>query len=731
MTTILATSYSPLRFVKIFLFIFLGYFTGYAQNSSLSQRTFNLPAGSTTKDYMPGIIILKFRSTDAASAKKQASPEAINALLISIKNVKIESVTKKFPTPDNAQQTESAGGLDRIYEIKFSGTAGIEEIVNELLKNNQVEYAEPSYIYHSDYIPNDPSFSANQDYLNQVKAPQAWDLIRNASNVIIGIIDSGSDLTHPDLAPNIYINAADPVDGIDNDGDGYTDNNKGWDLIGLSGANPKGDNDPSVKSDSTAHGVHVSGLASAVSNNSLGIASIASNAKLLIVKVGADDNGSTVYLGYEGIKYAADHGAKIINCSWGGYTVSSMGQDIVNYALSKDCLIIAAAGNDNSALNFYPASYPGVISVASVSNNDIKSSFSNYGPKVSISAPGNNIYSTLLNNTYGSFSGTSMATPLVSSAAALVKAWYPALSMQEVGQLLIYSADDISASNSGYLGRLGSGRLNVFNALQQNLQPSIVFPAFATKIYGDADFDAGATANSALPINYSSSNTQVATIVNGKIHITGAGTTTITASINGNVSFTQVQDVSRSLRVNKAPQTITFDPIPIQIRGGTPYALKVSASSGLPIALGSLDPFTVTVTNGNLNPLRVGRATVTASQLGNVNYQPATGVIQNVQIVDADGSIVKIWPAVSPNNDGINDYLIIEGIGDYAQNHVTVFTGNGVPVFETENYDNTDHIFKGISKNGSKLPKGSYFYLLQFVIDGKQARKTGYFVLKY
>ncbi|HCN83138.1 MAG TPA: hypothetical protein DIT07_05875 [Sphingobacteriaceae bacterium] len=721
----------------IFSIVFIFSSAIFAQNVNPAQRTFSLSPGLTGKDYIPGVIIVKMKASAPSATPKTSSITPASEFTLSLKSAKVESVINKFVNPTNNTnraatpiQQNDPGGLDRIYELKFSGNTNIEEVINELLQNDQVEYAEPSYIYRTNYIPNDASF-ANQSYLNIVKAPEAWDLIRNSSSVIIGIVDTGSDMDHPDLAANFYINTADPVDGIDNDNDGYIDNNIGWDFVGLSGTNRVQDNNPSVTSDTTMHGVHVSGIASAVSNNGVGVASIAFNAKLLIVKAGADNDGSSIYAGFEGIKYAADHGAKIINCSWGGYSTSSFGQDVINYAISKDCLIISSAGNDNRSTPSYPASYPGVISVASVDNLDRKSSFSNYGSRISISAPGNSIYNTLYNNTYGVFSGTSMASPLVASAAALLKSYYPAYTMNQIGSLLVNSADDISAKNPGFPGQLGTGRLNIFRALSQSLTQTITFPALAAKTYGDADFDPGATINSSLPITYTSSNTSVATIVSGKIHIVGAGTTTITASQNGSAPYTAATPVSRELIVNKAAQVITFSDIPVLIRGGAAVTLEVTSSSGLPVSLNSSDPFVASVSGSSVLPVRVGKAIITAEQAGNANYLPATSVTQNVQVTDTDGSVIKVLAALSPNDDGINDFLTIEGIKDYTSNNVSVFTSNGVPVMQISNYNNTDHIFTGKSKNGDTLPQGTYFYLVQFNIDGKQQRKAGYLVLKY
>jgi subtilisin family serine protease len=208
-----------------------------------------------------------------------------------------------------------------------------------------------------------------QAYLEQVKAPEAWDIpIGSVSPVIIGIVDSGSQLNHSDLAANITHDYADPINGVDDDHDGYIDNLNGWDFVGAHLNNPQADNDPNVVNASNAHGVHVSGLAAAETNNGVGIASIANNyAQILIIKAGADDDSRAILAGYEGIKYAVDHGAKVISCSWGGGAGSSFGQDIINYAINSDCLVVAAAGNENIGQPDYPSAYPGVFSVASVS----------------------------------------------------------------------------------------------------------------------------------------------------------------------------------------------------------------------------------------------------------------------------------------------------------------------------------------------------------------------------
>ncbi|RZM05561.1 MAG: serine protease, partial [Pedobacter sp.] len=366
-----------------------------------------------------------------------------------------------------------------------------------------LEYAEPLFLNKTSAIPNDPDF-ADQHSLVQVKALEAWAIQPDAANVIIAIIDSGSDLDHPDLEANIHINTAEiPNNGLDDDSDGYIDNYKGWDFVGASSSFIE-DNDPNVKADSLDHGVHVSGIASAVTNNGIGVASLARHSKLMILKAGADNSTTTIYptAAYKAMKYAADRGAKIINCSWGRNSgpPSAFEQDVINYAVSKGCLIVAAAGNDGNEVTQYPAGYSGVFAVANVLSSNIdpslqgeKASTSSYGLHVAISAPGTRIYSTTFGGNYGYKSGTSMAAPLVSSAAALVSARYPELSGVQIGELLRLGADDIYTvqGNSSYLNKLGSGRLNIFKALNAGSLPAIrkqfveVLDNFSSRSPGD------------------------------------------------------------------------------------------------------------------------------------------------------------------------------------------------------------------------------------------------------
>lgn len=474
----------------------------FGQNGAkLDKRHFKLPIGLSSKDYVQGTIIVKFKDTSLGGQMMQS--ELIQ--LLKLKSASINQVKQLFGNEpssamgSNKSSAYKASGLERIAEIKYSSVNSIEEVINELLQNPKIEYAEPRYIYRAHALsppPNDPLFTNSnnyQAYLEQVKAPEAWDIpIGSVSPVIIGIVDSGSQLNHSDLAANITHDYADPINGIDDDHDGYIDNLNGWDFVGAHLNNPQADNDPNVVNASNAHGVHVSGLVAAETNNGVGIASIANNyAQILIIKAGADDDSRAILAGYEGIKYAVDRGAKVISCSWGGRAGSSFGQDIINYAINSDCLVVAAAGNKNIGQPDYPSAYPGVFSVASVSASDQKSYFSNYGSQVSIAAPGENILSTYYDNTYAFLSGTSMATPLVSSAAALVRAKFPMLTMKLVGDQLKLTADFIDPQNPGYEGMLGQGRLNVYRALATT--PTIRVQKVTLQDLGDGSIPSGDT----------------------------------------------------------------------------------------------------------------------------------------------------------------------------------------------------------------------------------------------
>jgi serine protease len=482
-----------------------------------SKAKFELSKNVSEKDYMAKTVLVKIDPSKRASLGKASIgiPE-IQTVLQKIGAYKVNTM---FPNAVKAANRMPDGSespdISTIYKISYTADISVVDVINELLKNDAVIYAEPSYIYHINYRPNDPDTNSARNYYQKIiKAYEAWDVSKGDTNVVIGIIDTGGDLDHPDLAANVKKNYADPVNGLDDDGDGYIDNFLGWDFVGATSANFNEDGDPNVQAGGNDHGVHVGGDASAVADNNVGIAGVGFKSKLLFVKCSPDAFENSVYTGYEGIVYAADHGASVINCSWGGQGGGSVGQDVINYAISKNALVVAAAGNNAAdSYDYFPTSYKGVLSVGSTTNTDRRSSFSNFGYSVDVSAPGSGIYSTTYNDSYASYDGTSMASPVAAGAAALVKAHFPSYNAIQVGEQLRVTCDDISSKNSGsYKDKLGKGRINVYKALTVS-SPSIRATKMDFSNNSNGSFLPGDTVSISLElINYlaNTSNLQVA-----------------------------------------------------------------------------------------------------------------------------------------------------------------------------------------------------------------------------
>ncbi len=373
-----------------------------------------------------------------------------------------------------APRTARDPGLERVHLLQLDDGTDVGRTVADLRRQPGVEYAHAlNRVQAFDTVPDDPRF-AEQWAHAKIASTAAWDCTTGSPRVVIAIIDTGTDYTHPDLAANIWSNPAEiPGNGIDDDGNGFVDDVRGWDFVGADCENPLPDNDPF---DDQGHGTHTAGIAAAVGNNGTGIAGVSWNAAILPVK-GLDANGS----GYDdqlalAIRYAVDMGAEILSNSWGGYGDSAVISDAVNYAISSGCIVVAAAGNDSMPTAPFPGGIPGVVGVAATNRLDLRSNYSNFGSWVSVAAPGDHILSTLpaanafgIPGGYGELSGTSMATPHVAGLAALVLAAHqddptPWSSALVTGQVL-NTADPLPADPYFASGLLGSGRINSNAAL--------------------------------------------------------------------------------------------------------------------------------------------------------------------------------------------------------------------------------------------------------------------------
>ena len=375
---------------------------------------------------------------------------------------------------------------ERIVKLTLpeAGEDKVLEAVNMLNASGTVKYAEPNYYYYLDAMPDDSEYVSEDEAktyrFHMIDAEAVWETDINCSNVTVAVLDSGIFAEHEDLKDNIWTKPNEiPNNNYDDDDNGYKDDVHGWDFTG------SGDNDPddgyNPEYNMQGHGTHISGIISAVTGNDKGIASLAGNiktgsAKIVPLKIFFDYNGgksTRVDMIVAAIDYVKKMNIPIANCSWGGSNNEPLMQAIQS---CTDTLFVAAAGNGNNNVGIdmdnaaaYPARYKfdNVISVGASNSDNKLAGFSNYGTSVDIAAPGVNIWSTcntdLKKDSYKYISGTSQATPLVASMAAVLKGKYPSLTPAEIKDCLKEGAT--IATNPGNHEVNANRRLNAEGAL--------------------------------------------------------------------------------------------------------------------------------------------------------------------------------------------------------------------------------------------------------------------------
>lgn len=360
--------------------------------------------------------------------------------------------------------------------LQISSDEDVTDIINELQNDPNVEYAQPDYVLDTYLTPSDARYSEQWGLLNNgqavngqngisgvdIAAANAWDITTGTNKVVVGIVDSGVDISHPDISDNIYVNKKEKIDGKDNDGNGFVDDVNGFDFA---------NNDSSVfdSASQDKHATHIAGIIAAGMNN-VGITGVSPNVKLLPLKFISGNTGYTSDA-ISAIEYGISMGVSVFNCSWGGSQQNEALKDII---ANSNALFICAAGNQGQNVDVnpvYPACYDlsNVISVGAIDNKGELASFSNFGSKVQIAAPGVGILSTLPESKYGLMSGTSMAAPFVAGVAALLKSKYPTMSATDIKTRILNNSTKGQALN----GKVStSGRLNALAALLNNA-PSI------------------------------------------------------------------------------------------------------------------------------------------------------------------------------------------------------------------------------------------------------------------
>lgn len=452
--------------------------------------------------YATGTVILKLhRGVLNERGGVLFNVPGVDAVMQQIGASKRTPLFPRAPMQDNppasvSGQAEDAG-FDRVYIVSYSGPFDAKWVSDRLVETRAIEYAEPYYFFTTDAFPVDDPQAAQQYWLSIIKAQEAWDITQGSDEVIIAIVDSGVDWAHEDLSANIWENPGESgtdsqgknrhSNGVDDDENGYVDDWHGWDLVGNASFDdqmnrrwfPDNDASPvlmSLPGYSGYHGTTVAGCAAASTNNGKGIAAPGYNARILPVKAAADSSIQAINAGYEGITYAADMHANIINCSFGGaFSGSSQAlQQVIDYAREQGSLVIAASGNGGQnveAVPHVPAGLRGVLSVGATGQTDYAdTSYTNSGLGVHVYAPGTNILTTYPGNRYigSGVTGTSFSSPVTSGVAALVVAMHPSWSPEQIATQLRVTGDRARINNASRFAPHFFRRVNALRAVRIN-----------------------------------------------------------------------------------------------------------------------------------------------------------------------------------------------------------------------------------------------------------------------
>jgi subtilisin family serine protease len=355
-------------------------------------------------------------------------------------------------------------GLDR---VRLPSDLSVESAVTTLKEDPRIERVEPNWIVTMTQAPNDPYYIANSQWaINKIQAPGAWDFSVGSASVTVAVIDTGLNYTHPDISANVWSNPGDVCgDSLDNDGNGYVDDCRGWNFVG----------DNNNPADGNGHGTHVAGIIGAVGNNGIGVTGVAWNVKIMPLQMLDAWGSGSVWDAIQAINYARVKGARVINASWTSAGFSQSLQDAIQAFTAGGGIFVAAAGNsegtdpgtNNDTSPLYPASFlvSGLITVAASDAGDNLTSYSDYGKNtVHVAAPGQGIVSTYLpGSTYATASGTSMATAHVSGLAALIFAVNPLLTGTQVKQVIMQNVDPVTVLADKVAS---GGRINAYAAVR-------------------------------------------------------------------------------------------------------------------------------------------------------------------------------------------------------------------------------------------------------------------------
>ena len=391
-----------------------------------------------SEDYIEGQFYVKLKDDYNKNFKSTTSRDVDLAQLPFLNNLKSKH---DFDVKSTFYFAKSPK-LNRTLRVYLDDAKQSDTFMDKLKKNKEVEYVERVPINRTSFTPNDLGANTNggQWGLHRINAEAAWDITRGNNNIIVAVVDDAIMTTHPDLAGKI-VNPRDVSDD---------------------------DNDTNPPFTYFRHGTHVAGIAGAATNNETGVASIGYNVSVMPIKATHDTaptacDGACVriYDGYEGVTWAANNGADVINMSWGSSSFSTTNANVISAAAAQGVVLVASAGNSNSDEIRYPSGYPNVICVAATDINDDKASFSNFGTNVHVAAPGASIRSTVVSGGYQNWNGTSMASPMVAGLCGLILSADPSLTPAEVENCIESTAEPLDGTFD-----LGAGLINAQRAVE-------------------------------------------------------------------------------------------------------------------------------------------------------------------------------------------------------------------------------------------------------------------------
>jgi subtilisin family serine protease/subtilisin-like proprotein convertase family protein len=571
-----------------------------------------------------------------------------------------------------------------VFLMTLPSGVAVPNAINTLRTIPGVRYAEPDWIGEWTAIPNDPEFSRQWGLRNigqtvngvtgtfdaDIDANQAWDQTIGNNNVIVAIVDSGVDVLHPDLVANMWVNTSEIAgNGVDDDGNGFVDDINGYDF-------GSGDGNPM---DFVGHGTHVAGIVGAVADNGIGVSGVNWDVSLMALKIGTDHGGPTNSGAIAAINYAVAMGATVSNHSYGVNPTQAL-QDAITNAQANNHIVVVAAGNsssNNDVFPAYPASYPqdNIIAVAATDSRDNLATFSSYGlTSVDIGAPGVDIFSTVptagsdfypTRNGYEFSDGTSMASPMVAGAVALLRSVAPTIPYTQIISALYQGADPLASLT----GRVATGaRLNVNNALQF-LQVATVTLS-RTSVREDAGAGAATLTirKSNFPLDQAMTvDLLISDLTEANIPALGGSTTVTIPAGQRQVSFF-VSAIDDTLL--DGTQTVIFD---LQYQGSSINTAVLQVTDVEEITVVA-NPTTVVENAG------AGAGTLTISRSNTDVFAPSRVVAVGNQLrffnrsgVQTGSSVTVPWPTgVRPASQVVRDVTMME------DGRVAVFNGTSL-----------------------------------------------------